>query len=102
MNNIPFFSDNEPEQIRENSLEIQGILAAEELDAERLQIAVESRERLILKFLESEKTPEKSLLRDLNKTNQELTQLVNKMRSEQQGVLVGFLRNRKAVKKYKK
>lgn len=102
MNKIPFFSDKEPEQIQENSSAIQEILSAEEFDAEKLQQAVEDREKLIALFLQSEQAPDKSLLQDMFKSNEELTALVNGMKEEQQGVLVGFLRNRKAVKKYKK
>ena len=102
MNKIPFFSDKEPANIQENSAAIQTILSSEELDAEKLQQAVEDREKLIGVFLQSEQAPDKSLLQDLLKTNEELKALVDSMKEEQQGVLVGFLRNRKAVKKYKK
>lgn len=99
---IPFFSDNEPELIKQNSASIIAILSTEELDAEKLQEAVESREKLILDFLQNDEAPQKPLLEDLKRSNDALTQLVAELRGDQQGVLVGFLRNRKAVKKYKK
>lgn len=101
-NSIPFFSEHEPDSIKQNSTEIISLLDEGELDAEKLQQAVESRESLINDYLKKEQKPEKSLLQDLLRTNQELTNLVESLKDSQQDVLVGFLRNRKAVKKYKK
>lgn len=101
-NVIPFFSEHEPDAIKQNSLELISILEAAELDAEKLQQTVESRESLINDYLKAVEKADKSLLEDLFKTNQELTKLVESLKDNQQGVLVGFLRNRKAVKKYKK
>lgn len=99
---IPYFSDKEPEAIRQNSDDIKSVLMAEELDAEKLQEVVEARERLIVCFLKENTVTDKSLLQELLRTNNELTTLINNLKDDQQDVLVGFLRNRKAVKKYKK
>ncbi|MCC2606265.1 hypothetical protein [Planctobacterium marinum] len=100
--NIPKFSDREPDSLRQNSDAIKSVLMAEELDAEKLQEVVEAREKLIVSFLQDNAAVDKTLLQELLRTNNELTTLVNGLKNEQQDVLVGFLRNRKAVKKYKK
>ena len=97
---IPFFSESEPEGIQENSESIKSILMSEELDIQQLFETVEQREKIILEFLDRDPNADKGLLQDLLKTNQELTELVNTLRTDQQKVLVNFLRNRKAIKKY--
>lgn len=97
---IPLFSDSEPECIRANSESIKSILMSEELDIQQLFETVEQREKIILEFLDRDPNADKGLLQDLLKTNQELTELVNTLRTDQQKVLVNFLRNRKAIKKY--
>lgn len=97
---IPYFSESEPDTIKKNSDEIKRILSSEDLNAELLQEQIELREKIILKFLDDEPQTEKALIQDLLRTNQELTHLVGTLKSEQQKVLVSFLRTRKAVKKY--
>lgn len=97
---IPFFSDNEPGVIQDNSEILKSILNSEELDAQLLQETVEHREKIILDFLDNFADADKALLQDLNRTNRELTKLVNSFKNEQQKMLVNFLRTRKAVKKY--
>lgn len=99
---LPYFSDKEPEALRQNSDTIKSVLLAEDLDAEKLQEVVEAREQLIVSFLSENAVTDKALLQELLRTNNELTTLVNNLKDDQQDVLVGFLRNRKAVKKYKK
>lgn len=95
-----FFSEAEPGIIKENSESIKRILGAEELDSELLLERVEDREKLILQFLDEQPDSDKLLIQDLIRTNKELTELVSVLKSEQQKVLVSFLRTRKAVKKY--
>ena len=97
---IPFFSEQEPASIRENSETIKSLLKSDELDAQQLLETVESREKLIMDFLQGTPDADKALIEDLIKTNHELTQVVNSFRTDQQKVLVNFLRTRKAIKKY--
>lgn len=97
---IVYFSESEPVAIKENSELIKTILASEDFDAQQLLETVEKRESIILDFLKNDQDIDKSLLQDLVRTNKDLTEVVNLLKSDQQKVLVKFLRNRKAVKKY--
>lgn len=96
----PFFSESEPDIIKDNSEIIKSIIVSDDLDAQRLLETVEQREQIILEFLKKEPELDRTILQDLIKTNQELTDLVNSLKTDQQKVLVNFLRTRKAVKKY--
>lgn len=97
---LPYFYEAEPEVLTENSKIIQSILTAEELDSDLLLSTIEDRENIIIRLLGDDKALSKSMLQGLLRTNNELTEIVKSLRGDQQGLLVDFLRTRKAVKKY--
>lgn len=96
----PYFHEAEPEALAENSKTIQSLLSAKEMDSEKLLSTIENRESIISDMLNSDHRLDKSVLKGLQRTNNELTDIVKSLRGEQKGLLVHFLRTRKAVKKY--
>lgn len=95
-----------PASLTENSRAIEQLLRAEEVNTDELLEKVQERDKLIQEYLSSfqEKAQDEEKKAYINKeieVNDKLVEITTKLQAEQKQKLLGFVRGKSAISRYK-
>jgi len=100
--NITLVHDLTPSSLEDNCRAISTLLSNDDYDADALLELVQERDKLILEYLPTlQKEDKKEYINKELEVNNKLVEITSNLQKEQKKLLLGLVRGRSAVSKYK-